>query len=339
MSQEKLVFDWKEPSNGVLAILGDDYQSATTQSIEDGAYKYILPPSLGDGYIELFHFDEHISMLVFNCKWKRSRSLYVDEGNKIRFNFSLELDMKMDLGEQQPLDLSEASWRVINHESCSLVKENILADTQTVWVTIAIDRDYLNQIFNRPTDSETLFITESLEKQDGKLIYLEYPLDHNLNRIVSNIISMNVLDSLRVSYAKSKATELLCEALDRIMTPQAVNDLPIKLRQCDEEAIKVAQGIIINNLSNVPSTREICMMIGMNRNKFYYGFKHLYKVSLNKYIKLERLAAAYRLLTETDKSIIEIASEVGFNHQSSLSTAFKAHYGVSPMQLRKNGPT
>ncbi|MBL4631368.1 MAG: helix-turn-helix transcriptional regulator [Paraglaciecola sp.] len=113
--------------------------------------------------------------------------------------------------------------------------------------------------------------------------------------------------------------------------------LPIKLRKRDEEAIMLAHSIIIKNLANVPPIREICLMIGMNRNKFYYGFKYLFKMSLNKYLKQERLGQAYNLLTNTEKSIIDIAAEVGFTHQSSLSTAFKSHYGITPIQLRNKG--
>jgi len=69
----------------------------------------------------------------------------------------------------------------------------------------------------------------------------------------------------------------------------------------------------------------------MNRNKFYYGFKYLFKNSLNRYIRVQRITRAHSLITTTELSIIEVATEVGFIHQSSLSSAFKSEFGISPM--------
>jgi AraC-like DNA-binding protein len=117
---------------------------------------------------------------------------------------------------------------------------------------------------------------------------------------------------------------------------EPINELPVKLNSRDERAVKIVREIVSKNLADVPSVREICLMVGMNRNKLHYGFKHFYNVSLSQFIKEERLSRSYGLLEETEKTVIEIALEVGFQHQSSLSTAFKKKYGISPIQLRKN---
>lgn len=285
-----------------------------------------------------------MSLLIFNCVWKQSRSFHINEGNRVRLNFSLDLNMMMDLGEDKPLEISAPSWRLINHEKCSLVHEHIPADTSTVWVTIALDKDYINRVINSSASNsiEQENISKWLHKSEGDLIYKEFPLDHNLNLIVSNIISMNLSDSLHLSYAKSKVDELICLALEIILQQDFETISPVKLRKRDEDAIMLAQRFIVSNLADVPSIRDICLMIGMNRNKFYYGFRHLFKMSLNQYLKRERINRAYFLLINTDKPIIDIASEVGFTHQSSLSTAFKANHGITPIQLRngvKSGRT
>lgn len=339
------IFEWNCISSVSNAVFGKDISpSKIIKAGSNVSYFFPLPDDLGEGHIELIDFAESMSVVIYNCKWKQPRSIHINEGDRVRLNFSLDLNMLMDLGEKDKLELSTPSWRLINHEKNSLVHEHISEDTPTIWVTISFDKHYLNEIMcmSCASPSEQDAISRLLYKSEGKLVYKEFPLDHNLNLIVSNIISINLSDALHLSYAKSKTDELICSAVDRIIQSEIETVPQIKLRKRDEDAILLAHSIIMNNLADVPSIRDICLMIGMNRNKFYYGFKYLFKMSLNKYLKQERLGRAYSLLVDTEISIIDIAAEVGFTHQSSLSTAFKAFYNISPIQLRneaKNNKT
>jgi len=273
---------------------------------------------------------------MVNCSFFSPRLFQVDDGDRVRLNFSLDLDMTINFGEKSPLNLTEVAWRLINHQASTLVHENIPANTPLVWVTISFSKRYLTNLIPTLNQSEEKTLAELLDKSPQKFIFKEFSLDHNLNLMVTNLLSINLSESFYLSYAKAKTDELVCTALDQILQPPSKYPLAIKFGQRDEAAIKLAHKIILNNLAQVPSTREICTMIGMNRNKFYYGFKHLFKKSLNRYIKDERLTRAHSLITTTELSIIEIATEVGFAHQSSLSSAFKSEFGISPMQLRKS---
>ncbi|MBL4631369.1 MAG: hypothetical protein JKY14_09505, partial [Paraglaciecola sp.] len=120
---------------------------------------------------------ESVSISIFNCTWKQSHSFHIDEGDKIRLNFSLDLDMMMDLGAEDKLKLSDPSWRLINHEKNSLVHEHISAEASTVWVTVAFDENYIKQIINMSCISQTeqAALSKWLNKTDDELIYKEFP--------------------------------------------------------------------------------------------------------------------------------------------------------------------
>lgn len=279
---------------------------------------------------------ESLTAVIFNCSWKKERTFYLNENERVRLNFSLELDMTMDFGEEEKHNLTRPSWRVINNPSDKLIEEDISASTRTVWITLAFSKHYLKNLINNLPEKEKAIINTLFDKSKGELLYKEFPLDHNMNLITSNLISMNLHDSLHLSYSEAKISELACVAIDWILQNQVESTIPVKLRSRDKEAIKIAHEIIMKNLSDLPTIREICMMIGMNRNKLHYGFKHIYNQSISQFIKETRLNLAYNLLLESDKSLIEIATEVGFTHQSSFSTSFRNQYGFSPNQLRKN---
>ena len=54
------------------------------------------------------------------------------------------------------------------------------------------------------------------------------------------------------------------------------------------------------------------------------------------YVNQLRLNYAANLLTHGDRSIVDIASEVGFESLSYFYTLFKTQYGQTPRQFRQN---
>ncbi len=330
------IFDWSRYESFSQALFGRDVESEKILKKPHAvSYLFTIPQKIGDGFAEILMFGKSLTVVIFNCSWHESKSFMVNDGDRVRLNFSLELDMTMDFGEKDKIDLTTPSWRVINNPAGNLVHETVPSGARAVWVTLAFNLDYLARLLQDPTLLANPKVQELLCKSNEQTVHKEFPLDHRLNLITSNLVSMNLEDSLHLSYAEAKSSELACVALDRILQQQPLSSLPIKLRRRDEEAIKLAQEIIIKNLAEPPSLREICLMIGMNRNKLHYGFKHIFKVSLSQFVKEERLGRAYALLVETDKPVIEVALEVGFRHQSSFSTAFRRKYGFPPIQLRK----
>ncbi|HEX6227279.1 MAG TPA: helix-turn-helix domain-containing protein, partial [Chryseolinea sp.] len=56
--------------------------------------------------------------------------------------------------------------------------------------------------------------------------------------------------------------------------------------------------------------------------------------SVNDYIISVRLKKAKHLLLNTEKTISEIASEVGFSSSTYFSTSFKAKFNLSPREFK-----
>ena len=54
------------------------------------------------------------------------------------------------------------------------------------------------------------------------------------------------------------------------------------------------------------------------------------------YIQKLRIEQVKELLRDTDLSIMQIAYEVGYNHNSSLTRLFKLHENITPANYRIN---
>lgn len=64
-------------------------------------------------------------------------------------------------------------------------------------------------------------------------------------------------------------------------------------------------------------------------------FKGVYGTAIFTYMRNFRMDMAAALLVQTDKSVTEIASKVGYTNSSKFSEAFKSVKGKTPLEFRK----
>lgn len=75
---------------------------------------------------------------------------------------------------------------------------------------------------------------------------------------------------------------------------------------------------------------------GKSKEHLTRSFKLHYQMTPTHYINLVRLQNAASMLTRTNDRIIDIIYSCGYNSISLFNRKFKAHYGVTPQEYRKN---
>lgn len=98
--------------------------------------------------------------------------------------------------------------------------------------------------------------------------------------------------------------------------------------------IRHAQKTISEHLHGPFSAEKVADQVGMSYAKFRKLFKETTGVTPKQYHVQIRLRRAQDLLANTDMTLGEIASTLGFDTSFHLSTAFKARIGVSPSLWR-----
>ena len=82
------------------------------------------------------------------------------------------------------------------------------------------------------------------------------------------------------------------------------------------------------------SVEDIGKEMGMSRVQLYRKIKSLTNYSPNELLRITRLKKAYSMLSAQDKSISEVAYEVGFTSPSYFAKCYKNYFGESPTSLR-----
>ena len=97
-----------------------------------------------------------------------------------------------------------------------------------------------------------------------------------------------------------------------------------------------AKRYIKENLSKKFGIGDICDHIKCSKSTLLNAFRAEYGTTVNVYITEQRLHRALHLLSEGEKSISEIAADVGFSDQSYFSKVFSARYGMPPSEYRSS---
>jgi AraC-like DNA-binding protein len=82
------------------------------------------------------------------------------------------------------------------------------------------------------------------------------------------------------------------------------------------------------------SVPELARLTGLGRVRFSTEFKRVFGLPPAKYIMRKRLERARYMLLNTDRTLEDVADELGFSDAFHFSKAFKAGIGFSPRQFR-----
>ncbi len=83
--------------------------------------------------------------------------------------------------------------------------------------------------------------------------------------------------------------------------------------------------------------KDLAEKVNMSEEHFCRFFKQMTKKTPIAYMNQYRMHKAAQLLAETDRKIVEIALEVGFESISYFISVFKRQFDMTPNQYRKNG--
>jgi AraC-like DNA-binding protein len=102
----------------------------------------------------------------------------------------------------------------------------------------------------------------------------------------------------------------------------------------DIPAIELVKSLIEKDPVNHIHIPVLADRAGINEFKLKLGFRELFQTSPYQYRLHLCLMKAKELLEETDDTIDQIASKVGFDTYNGFSTAFKKAFQVAPTKYR-----
>ena len=130
----------------------------------------------------------------------------------------------------------------------------------------------------------------------------------------------------------------LIEQRKRIQKHYLSNSLNVRKKEheAENEFLATVKKIILKEMNNpVFDVQWLSRQLGMSRSQLFRKLKALTGRSISSYVRYVRLQEGKKILESTQKSVSEIAYEVGFNDLSYFSKSFSEEFGYPPNATRK----
>ena len=283
---------------------------------------------------EVFRLDKKFPFTVFKGKGFSAEN--VKNGNVYMHNhYCLEINMALSSGGtyyigESSYPLNKNDIFVINnyefHYAANTTDDMelmvIIFDPELVWRNDEMDYLYIKAFYEWKDGFKHRLAAEAVPKDITETIY---EIEREWNQKAAGyqlVIKSLLLKLLALLYRRFEETGRYSE----------------KILKFQNEYIRIIDAInyIDANFREPVTLKELSEIVHMNQNYFSSYFHKVMNCSVSTYIIRRRLKHACLLLTTTDESIIEIASDSGFENVPYFNRTFKKHLGMTPGEYRNN---
>ncbi|MBE7026149.1 MAG: helix-turn-helix domain-containing protein [Ruminococcaceae bacterium] len=139
------------------------------------------------------------------------------------------------------------------------------------------------------------------------------------------LTSENIADSLVVK-------QKVYDALIKLLKSNNISLEIVEFSECVQKAVE----FIKNNLDKKICLSSVAEYAYISKSTLTNKFKKELKITVQEYIKGQKMFAAAQLLKNANMSIEEISEYLGFSDQFYFSKCFKQRFGMSPLKYKKS---
>lgn len=305
----------------------------------EGELTLKIPEEIGEGYIKGTSFDSGMGIISYHCKFKEEVEIHfcLNIVHPLKFIFCLEGTVTHCFQKDEELHLIDPFQNII--VSSSGYNGHVLrfkADILTHISSLEIVRSSFSQRTNygfRDLDPKL----KSLFQDEVSRQKFFYQGNYSLKAadIMEDINTDAYTGFLRNVYLEGKSYQMLVIQIAQYQDDESEEKLPKILRKSDIQKVYYVVKRIEGDLGTNHSVENLAKEAGTNVNKLQEGFKHVYDLTVNKFIQHKKLEAAKEMLLTSEKNISEIVVSIGLNNRSYFSKIFKEKYGVNPKYFLK----
>lgn len=303
-----------------------------------------LPPEIGEGFIRGSSFDSGLGFISYYCRFYEDLEICFAKNtvHPLKFIFCSEGRVEHTFEQDDEVHAIDPFQNIIVSSSgynghVLKFKANVLTHVSS----LEIIRSKFSQRTNHSFQNLDPVLKEVFsDSVSDKKFFYQGNYSIRAADIMEEINGSRYHGFLQNLFLESKALQMLVIQIAQYHDDESEEKLPSILRKRDIEKVDYATKKILSDLGNNISVEKLAKEAGTNVNKLQEGFKHVYDLTVNKYIQHKKLEAAKEMLTNSEKNISEIVTSIGLNNRSYFSKIFKEKYGVNPkyfLQARKNG--
>lgn len=272
--------------------------------------------------IDLIYNDVHMSHSISDVAQVQRKILEIDHCREGR----LECQTGGDYFYLAPGD-------VIIHRLGETVREEIFPTSHYHGITIQVDLEKCPKClssFLEHVDVEPVMLAEKYHLEENFFFALRQlsAVEH----IFSELYEMP--GAMRKGYLRVKTLELFL-FLDGLK-PEENRLEQRSLSQAQVTLAKEVCRYLTEHLEERVTIAELSKRFGVSASRIKSSFDGVYGITVYAYMRGQRMQAAAKVLQQTDRTVLDIAGQFGYENASKFASAFRSVMGVTPTQYRKD---
>lgn len=308
-----------------------EFRERTLYKKEKGYSEHTI--SIGKGFYKDFHFKGiHIGYAHFLFK-EETKISFTNETETLKMHFVLNGNTLMS----SLIPIQTHVFERYHHNLVFSPKTKInwewQTDTELQLFEVSIKTDFFKKYVSKE-DPHIARFTDAIEKQLPSCLTNENLITTSeMIAIIKEITDCEREGIYKEMFIEAKIIQLLLLQLEQL----CCNNCPIKchLKKSDTAKMYQVRDIILYNLKNPFSLKELAHQVGTNEFTLKKGFKTVFGTTVFGFINDVKMEKAQNLLTKQELTITQVAELVGYKNATHFTTAFKKKYGTLPSALKK----
>lgn len=330
--QQSTLEDWHIDADA----LGRHYALSDIQPLSEGD-GFRLSPIFGraEGFREIIKLNDDFQVVIGDITVHEDASISMKSDATLKLHFRLEGTGGIGLKDNSDSEINQHTVGILLHPDVIDKRELYIAGQHERSVTLFVSAAFLFERFETLLDELPRDLRRYFKGKKAILYRQHLPLRAEMSLAANSLLTCELEGALLKSYAEAKALELLALTIQAVIENEQGLLRPERgLTSRDIDCINEARQILDGNYVTPPTIGDLARQVGVNEAKLMHAFKQVFGQTIFDYTQRLRMDEAKRLLETTEKSITEIAFDVGYEYSSNFTTAFKRRFFITPSVAR-----
>lgn len=207
------------------------------------------------------------------------------------------------------------------------------SNSQLELFEITLTIDFLKKYIPNGETQIKPFLEAVKSQKTGCLFRQNFIITLEMLAIIKEIIHCKRLGTYKKMHLEAKIIQLLLLQLEQLCCNKCLVKCSLKKNESDK--MHIAKEIILANIKNPLSLKELAHQVGTNEFTLKKDFKTIFGTTVFGYLNDFKMEKALKLLTEEGQTVTQVAEIIGYKNATHFTTAFKKKYGILPSALKK----
>lgn len=287
----------------------------------------------GTGFWRFLSLADDVFVVMTDCTFASVRHEHVAAEGLVEFHFLLEGPVELNLPQAHDATAPSNVSLMACRQAAGMAYDVVCQPGAYRMCSIYVRPELLEGSFG--LDGRHGIAAQLLHPADGTMSVVEQKIDLDFLRVLRDLFVIGFDSARDLPLAAARVIELLALSAGAVDRSGKAEEDSIIFTARELAMFDRAREVLATDFSETLTIPGLARRLGTNATKLKSGFRLLYGTTIFAYRNRHRMDRAMELVTTGEMPIAAVAHAVGFRHQASFTSAFRAHFGITPKQAQR----